>query len=424
MVQKIVWYEGCSPKPPTQQLQESVHADVAVVGAGYTGLSAALAVAEQSGSVVVLEQAGLGEGASGMNGGQLIPGLKPSATEVADILGRPQAETILALASDCVSLVERLVARYQIACQLRRDGWIQAASSKTALSVMAQRVQELNQQGGNDQLLDAEEVRSLIGCRDGQYFGGWLNRRAGSLHPLNYLYGLAKAAQSLGAAIYTDSRVAHITKQGDGWRIELAHGPVVTARQVLICTNAYSSNLWPDIHKTIIPATSMQIATDPLPAELQAEILPHGQAVSESKRVMNYYRVDPAGRFIFGGRGPFREQLESQHYSGLVTSMHHLFPQLQHMEIKYQWAGKVAITADYLPHIHEPAAGLSIALGCNGRGVGLMTALGRALGQRAIGGHQDFPFDSGPLRPLPLHRLHKLYASGLIQYYRLLDRLA
>jgi len=264
-------------------------------------------------------------------------------------------------------------------------------------------------------------VQRQLGSRANAYRGGWLNRDAGTLHPLNYLYGLASAALVAGARIYTQSEAAQVSWQAPSWQVRLAHGPTLTAEQVLICTNAYSDGLWPGLRQSILPASSLQIATAPLPAELLAQILPQGQAVSDSRRVMNYFRIGPQGRFMIGGRGPFRAARRSD-YDGLIRAMGRLYPQLRRTAVEHFWAGRVALTRDFLPHVHQPQPGLWCVLGCNGRGIALASALGTAIGGQLLGRADTHPFAVTPIRRLPLHRLHRLYAGGLIQYFRLLDR--
>jgi glycine/D-amino acid oxidase-like deaminating enzyme len=284
------------------------------------------------------------------------------------------------------------------------------------------RVAEINERGGAAVLLDARETRRLLGTGADAYCGGWLNRDGGTLHPLNYLYGLVRAALAAGARIHTQSEAVQVSSESSSWQLRLAHGPALTADQVLICTNAYSDDLWPGLRQSILPASSLQIATAPLPAALLTQILPQGQAVSDSRRVMNYFRIGPQGRFMIGGRGPF-SAARRRDYDGLIRAMWRLYPQLQGTAVEHFWAGQVALTRDFVPHVHQPQPGLWCVLGCNGRGIGLASALGTAIGSQLLGRADTHPFAVTPLRRLPLHRLHRLYAGGLIQYFRLLDRL-
>ena len=417
-----VWMSDANDEPQTTQLLESRRVDVAVIGAGYMGITAALALAMGGAQVVVVEKAGLAQGASGLNGGQVIPGLKRGPSELIAQLGQERGAAVIQFVIRSAESVFELIRKHDIDCDAVRCGWVQAAVSRSALPELTARAAEFNQWGGDAAVLDRHEVHTQLGSREGVYCGGWLNRNAGTIHPLNYLYGLVHAAQMAGATIYTESNAAQITMRGQHWQVGLAHGPTVIANGILVCTNAYADNLWPGLRQSIIPASSLQIATAPLPASLLAKILPRRHAVSDSRRVMNYFRIGPQGRFIFGGRGPFRDA-RRRDYDELGRAMVRLYPQLKDVPVEHRWAGRVALTRDYLPHVHQPKPGLWLALGCNGRGIGLMSALGTSLGAQLLGRTATHPFAVSPLRPLPFHRLHKLYAGSMIQYYRLLDRL-
>ena len=422
MTPPSVWSAGANDAPQTSVLVESARVDVAVVGGGYLGMTAALALAAGGARVTVVDKGALTEGASALNGGHVIPGLKRGPSELIAQLGEARGEAVVRFVTHTADVVFELIARHGIECSAVRRGWIQAAASRSVLPEQRKRVAEINQWGGDAVVLDAEESRRLLGSRTDVYCGGWLNRTAGTVHPLNYLYGLARAAQSMGARIHTQTEGAEIFRQGQSWQLRVAHGPTLTADAILVCTNAYTDDLLPGLRQSILPASSLQIATAPLPAALRAQILPQGQAVSDSRRVMNYFRIGPQGRFMFGGRGPFRAARHGD-YDHLIRAMLRLYPQLHDIPVEHYWAGQVALTRDFLPHVHQPQHGLWCALGCNGRGIALTTAIGTALGQQLLGRSDTHPFAVTALRPLPLHRLHKLYAGGLIQYFRLLDRL-
>ena len=418
-----VWRSGAPAPPATAPLAESGHVDVAVIGAGYAGMSAALALGEGGARVAVLEASEVGQGGSGLNGGQVIPGLKLMPSELLARFGAERGAAVIRFVMGTADAVFELVQRHRIECDAQRHGWIQAMVSPSALPVAEQRAAEANEWGGDGIVLDASETKRLIGSPAGAYCGGWLDRRAGTVHPVKYLYGLVRAAQLAGAQVHTHSRVSGIVATSGRWRLALSHGPSVTADAVLVCANAYADGLWPGLRESILAANSLQVATVPLPDALLAGILPGRQAVSDGRRVMNYFRIGPGGRFMIGGRGPFGA-VSRRHYDELVRDMARLFPPLRGLPVEHAWEGRVALTRDFLPHVHEPRPGLWLVIGCNGRGVGLMTALGTALGRQLLHRGTAQPFPTSPVRPLPLHRLHRLYAGGLIRWFRLLDRLA
>lgn len=399
-----------------------MRADVVVIGAGYTGISTALALAQGGAKVAVLERGELGAGGSGLNGGQVIPGLKHDPDSLVRELGEARGTEVVRFVLGCADVLFDLVRAHNIDCEPVRTGWIQPTVSAVSMSMLKERALQFNHWGGEADVLDRNAVQQLLGSRPDVYCGGWINRRGGNVHPLNYLYGLVRAAQGAGATVHPGSNAIRISRARGSWDVTLQHGPTVTADRVVIATNAYTDDLWPGVRHTIVGANSLQLATAPLPPELLSSVLPQRQAVSDSRRVMNYYRIGPQGRLLFGGRGPFRLANGVQDYSNLTRAMHHFYPQLRDVPVEFCWNGKVALTRDSLPHVHQPQPGITILLGCNGRGVALSSALGIALGRHLLGAGPDLPFNARPIQPLPLHGLHKLYASLLIQYYRLADR--
>jgi glycine/D-amino acid oxidase-like deaminating enzyme len=266
-------------------------------------------------------------------------------------------------------------------------------------------------------------VASRIGTH--AYLGGWIDHRAGSIQPLDYVRGLVRAAQAHGAAIHGDTAVTSLAKHGGDWVLATARGATVRAARVLIATNGYTGNLWPGLRRTVIAANSFIVATDPLPPALAGTVLPGGEVGSDSRRLLLYFRKDAAGRLLLGGRGSFTEPTSPQAWAHLERAVAQLFPQLEGIGFSYRWAGRVAVTRDSLPHVHEPAPGLTIALGYNGRGIAMATTLGKMLAERlASHGDAPFPFPITPISPIPLHALQRLYFSAAVAWYRLLDRLA
>jgi glycine/D-amino acid oxidase-like deaminating enzyme len=197
----------------------------------------------------------------------------------------------------------------------------------------------------------------------------------------------------------------------------------VRAERVLIATNAYTGNLWPRLEQTVLAANSFMVATEPINGAAGAAILPGGETASNTQRLLLYFRRDAQGRLLMGGRGQFADPAGPGDYQHLVRSVQLLFPQLAHVRYQYQWAGRVAITRDFLPHVHEPAPGVSMALGYNGRGVAAATAMGKHLAAH-FGGAPDFPFPITRIAPIPLHGLQRFYVAAGVAWYSLMDRLS
>jgi len=400
---------------------ESKHVDVLIIGAGYTGLSTALHLAERGVDVCVLEAHEPGWGASGRNGGQVIPGLKYDPDQLCVMFGATKAEALINTIANAADTVFDLIARYRIDCDAVRQGWIQPAHSTAVMKLLEQRATQWAARGAPVEMLDRAAVARRIGTP--AYVGAWVDRRAGSIHPLKYCRGLAQAAQAQGAAIHAHTAVTRLERLPQGWRVHTANGPHITAQRVIIATNGYTGNLWPNLKQSVIAANSFIVATKPLPAALGESILAGREVVSDSRRLLLYYRRDAEGRLLMGGRGPFIDPQGAQDFAHLERSLTLLFPQLAGINYEYRWAGRVAITRDFLPHVHEPAAGLSIALGYNGRGIAMASTMGRYLAQRLCGDNSEpFPFPISTIQPIPLHRLQRFYIAAGVAYYSILDK--
>jgi glycine/D-amino acid oxidase-like deaminating enzyme len=390
-----------------------------VVGAGYTGLSAALHAAERGADVVVLDAAEPGWGASGRNGGQIIPGLKHEPDELEHRYGEATGRRMWQIAGSAADFVFDLVARHKIACHAQRCGWIAAAPHAKALESLRSRTEQWQRRGAPVELLDAARIAELTGTT--AYIGGMLDRRAGALQPLAYARGLAQAAQRAGAAVHNGSAVTRLESSAGAWRAVTAGG-TVSARTVILATNAYSDDLWPGLARTVLPVQSYQVATAPLPAEVRRQVLPGGQVVSDLRRILFYFRLDADGRLLMGGRGPLHDRGDPALFARLEATARRLFPQIGAARWEHHWSGRVALTADHLPHLHEPRPGVLSALGYNGRGVAMATVMGRLLADRALGATPDqIGWPVTPIAPIPLHRWRLPAMALVVRWKRLQD---
>jgi len=417
MLPPSLWTTTATPAPETAPLDGERRADVAIVGAGYTGLSAALHLAQTGVDVVVLEAAEPGWGASGRNGGQVIPGLKQDPDELIAHFGRERAERIIEFAGSAADLVFALIERHGIACDAVREGWIQPAHSPKALDVIRRRAEAWQSRGVPLRMLARDEVVELVGSS--VYHGGWLDPRGGGIQPLSFARGLARAAMQAGASIHGGSPAIRVERKRDGWRVQTPRG-AVTAEAVVVATNGYTDRLWPRLKDTVIAANSFQVATKPLPSDVRKSILSRGHVASDTRLLLNYYRVDASGRLLMGGRGHFRDPRGPEPFRHLERAARRIFPQIGDIAFEYRWGGRVAITQDHLPHIHTPAPGLYAALGYNGRGVAMATAMGRAVAAWVRDGVEP-ALPTTPIKPIPLHGLQRLYVAGAVTYFQLRD---
>ncbi|HZX83015.1 MAG TPA: FAD-binding oxidoreductase, partial [Reyranella sp.] len=273
-----LWAATSTAGEPLAQPVGDISAEVAIIGGGFCGLSAALHLAEQGVDVVVIEAEAPGWGASGRNGGQVIAGLKVDFGEMIATFGSERGQALHRFGAGTADLVYSIIERFQIRCEAHRDGWIQAAHSRPMLKSIAARAAELQAQGEDVEFIGRERAISLTGTA--YYHGGMLDRRSGTVQPLSYARGLAAAATAAGARLVHGTRVANLAREGNNWRLA-TNGPDIRARQVLIATNAYLGDLYPALKTAMIVVESIQVATDPLPPDLDRTVLPSRLPVSD-----------------------------------------------------------------------------------------------------------------------------------------------
>lgn len=416
-----LWAATAPTAAATPALDESIKVDVAIVGAGYTGLSTALHLAERGVSVCVLEANEPGWGASGRNGGQVNPTLKHDPDRLVHMYGSKQGENLINTVSASADLVFDLIARHQIDCSPVRNGWMQVSYAKKGVAALHARALQWERRGVPLERLDAQAVAKRMGSE--AFAGGWLDGRAGAIQPLAYARGLVRAAQTAGVRVHGRSAVSSLKRESGGWQLRTAGGAQVQADQVVLATNGYSGDLWPGMAQSVLAANSFIVATKPLSGAAAASILPNQETVSTAQRLLLYFRRDAHGRLLMGGRGLFDDPTGPRDFSHLERSLALLFPQLGPLEFEYRWAGRIAITRDFMPHVHEPAPGLTLSLGCNGRGIALCTSMGDQLAARLCGSSAPFAFPVTPLQRFPLHGLQRFYIGAGVAWFSLLDKL-
>lgn len=413
------WNLSGEPSLNSPELVGQHDADVVIIGGGFTGLSSALFLAERGKRVVVLEARHVGFGASGRNGGQIIPGLKHDPEDLLANYGPENGQRLIDMVGGAGDLVFNLVREHGIECGPVRAGWIQAAHSQIATAAVLNRARQWQERGVEVEILDRKQIAERSGTN--QYYGGWRDPRAGALQPLDYARGLARAATANGVQIFENSSVVSLTSERGEWTAKTLNG-IVRAREALVATNAYTDNLVPSLAQSILPVQSMVIATEPLSDQLRSEILPGGVVLSETRKIAFYMRQSQDGRFVIGGRGAVGENEKPALMEALKAGMIRLFPQLDGIAIDFNWSGHVALTMDGLPHIHNPAPGLHVMLGYNGRGVAMATAFGKMYAE-FIGEGRPMIYPTTKIPQLAWHALRKPVMDIGIRWYWLKDSL-
>ncbi len=418
--QQSLW-SATSDEPPLEAPPATafLQTDVAVIGGGYTGLSAALHLAERGIVVALLEAGEVGSGASGANGGQVIPGLKRDPRDLERFFGS-KAAPLVELFGNAAGFVFSLVDRHSIRCAPCRAGWILAAHAPGAMPPIRSRWQDWRSRGANIELLSAADIGELTGSH--AYAGGLIDRRAGTVQPLAYARGLARAARDRGAVLFENSRVDKLFRDGGVWRLS-GRGFEIKAERVVVATDAYSGPLLPALERSLLTVSSLQIATTSLPDDIGAPILPTGACLSETRKVAIYMRRGPQGQLLIGGRGPVGNGMPDSLYRDLYKRLMEIFPAIRGIEIKHRWQGRVGLTMDELPHLHEPEPGLHIGQGYNGRGVAAATTMGRVIADRITGGELAEAIPVTNLSVVPWRFIRQPMLTAAIGYYRLRDRL-
>lgn len=376
--------EVCRGTPMTAD----VTADLAIVGGGYTGLSTALHAAEKGLDACVLEACQIGYGGSGRNVGLVNAGLWLPPQDVRAKLGGAQGGRLVELLGDGPNCVMSLIERHQIRCELTRSGTIHAAHSQGGFKDLQRRAGEWSRLGAPVRLLSRQETAEKIGS--GAFHGGLLDARAGTINPMGYVRGLARAAQAAGARIHTGVTVTRLDKQDGGWLLETGAG-VVRAKSVVLATNAYSDDLWPGLKSSFVPIHYFQVATVPLGARI-ATILPERQGIWDTGKIMFSLRRDAADRLIIGSMGAVVGGEKGLSERWAARQLRRLFPDLGAVEFEKSWHGQIAMTGDHLPRIHRLDDGLYTPIGYNGRGIAPGTVFGKAMADLLAGGSEaDLP---------------------------------
>lgn len=416
-----LWSANALPAPQTTAIEGAVVVDTAIVGAGFTGLRAALALAEAGQRAAVLEARCIGWGASGRTGGQVNP-LPPfnGPDKIAKLVGPAVFERLIQAAFGSADELFAIIWKYGIDCQARQNGWLRVDHCRSARQKARRIAEAWNRHGAGIEFLDGAELHREIGSS--AYQSGTLMHQGGAIHPLSYARGLARCAIAAGAAIHSDSPAVALAREGRKWKLRTPQGEVL-ADQVLLCTNGYTDRLWPGLAQSIIPLVSIQAASEPLATSTIDSILPQGRTISDTRREIVYGRREPDDRFLMGSLGRLTERGNLDAFNDLRRKVEDIYPSLRGVNWQYRWGGRIAVTRDHLPHLHEPEAGVFAGLGYNGRGVAMSNVMGRVLAERVLGKARDeLPFPTSPIRTYPLHRFHEIGARALMWWMRARDR--
>jgi glycine/D-amino acid oxidase-like deaminating enzyme len=414
-----LWWNGL-PTAPGRNDPPPATTDVAVIGGGYTGLAAARALARSGARVVVLEGESIGWGASGRNGGMVLPGYKTDLPDLVRRLGLERARRLFEDSLQAIAFVETLIQDEGIACDWRRAGHVTLAAKPAHQAGLRATAALLDRDFGyRTELLGPDRVAEAIGSR--RYFGGLLDPLAGAVQPAAYVRGLALAAERAGAVLAERVPVLSLRRAGDRFLLTTTRG-ALTAGDVLVATNGYSGRLVPWLARRLVPVGSFIIATEPLPADLRQRLVPRDRMLSDTKNLLYYFRLSTDGRMVFGGRAAFVPTAVARSRELLRAGMIEVFPELAGYRIEFAWGGTLGFTLDQMPHAGRQD-GVAFALGYGGHGVAMATWLGDQVG-RAMAGQGRWPALSEiPFQPIPFYRGRPWFLPLAGAYYGLKDRL-
>ncbi len=399
-----------------------VSVDVLVIGAGYTGLNAAIQTSRGGRSTLVLDAEDAGWGCSTRNGGQISTSLKPGLDTLQKRHGERIGRELMAEGQRSLSWIGDFIADENIDCDFTVCGRFHAAHNAARYGHLARQAEVSAKDLGTEAFAvpRAEQHREL---GTDTYYGGVVFPQHASLNPAKYHRGLMTLAQAAGAEVRGHCAVTNLEKSGDGYLVHTPGG-VVRAGKVVVATNGYTGSLTPWLRRRVIPIGSYVIATDELPAHVMDQLMPRNRIVSDSRRVVYYYRPSPdRKRIVFGGRVSHNETDPLKSAPLLMRDLRYIFPELQTVKVSHSWMGFVAYTFDTLMHMGK-RDGLHYAMGYCGSGVGMASYLGMRLGQQVIGLPDGrTAFDDLPFPTRPLYTGNPWFLGASVMYYRWLDRL-
>ncbi|CDZ72628.1 Gamma-glutamylputrescine oxidoreductase [Neorhizobium galegae bv. orientalis] len=393
-------WEKTAPAPPlTTRLEEAISADVVIVGGGYTGLSAALHLAQAGTNVVLLEAAEIGFGGAGRNVGLINAGMWVMPDDFPKELGPVYGERLLELLGNGPALVRELIDKHAIACELEKNGTLHCAVGPEGLKELEERARQWQKRGAPVTLLDAAETERRVGSS--AYAGSLLDMRAGTLQPLAYARGLAHAAVKAGARLHTGSAVTS-TGEVEGRKFVKTASGQVAADWVIVATDAYSTGPWEQVRREQVHLPYFNLATTPLSDNLRRSILAGREGCWDTKEILSSFRMDQAGRLVFGSVGALRGTGTAIHKSWARRSLKRIFPQLGEVEFEAEWYGKIGMTDNALPRLHKFGRNTIGFSGYNGRGIAPGTTFGKLLAKHILGevSEADLPLPlSDPQEP-------------------------
>lgn len=417
MREQVVWELTAKEGPVgSHALQEHLSVDACIVGGGITGLSTALHLAEKGLSVCVLEADEVANGGSGKNVGLVNPGLWKPPEDIVRALGESEGERANAVLGAATETVFGLIRRFGIACDATTNGTLHCAHNSVGVEELERRYRQFSERGYPVRLLTGSECLEQTGMT--RVPAALLDNRSGTVNPLAYTRGLARAAVAVGVSIYQHSAVNQMEKVGDQWQVS-THTGKIKADSVVLSTNAYTEDSWNIVKQHFFPGHFYQVASEPLTADDARSILPANQGSWDTRTVLSSIRKDCEGRLIIGslGRGDTKPNLLVRAWADRIQKRY--FPDLKKVRWDMTWSGRIGFTPDHMMRIFSPADGLYAVTGYNGRGITTGSVIGKGLAELISVGNEDYlPVPVKPADPMTGVRLRQFaFEAGFSLYH-------
>ena len=418
-----LWTDQFQPAGSLADTDLPERTEVAVIGSGYTGLNAAIELSKAGINVVVLEQEAIGWGASSRNGTMLTPGLKTKHKDIKRWFGEEKLKTFWQWSVDAVHHVSNIIREEEIDCDYSINGMAYLATKPShAEDVRSYGEYLLKEFGYNTtHWVPADQINTEIGSN--VFYGALIDQLGSQLQPAKYVYGLAKTAKKYGSKLIDNTRVERINRRGTDFLLSTKKG-VLEAKQVLLATGGYTTNLVPSVRQGIFPVGSYIITTEPLSEDLQRELSPNRRVFYDSKIFLNYFCLTPDGRMMLGGRANLSPNLDLRKSAKLLhTRLIEIFPQLKDIPLTHSWTGKLGVSFDQMPHIGV-LNGIHYAYGYSGHGISIGSFLGKEVGELMAGKRKSSPFLEIRHPRTVFASLDPIYLPFVSTYFKIKDRLS
>ena len=415
-----LWAATAPAKPELTSIKGDQKTEVAIIGAGYTGLSAALHLAKKERQCIVLEARDIGFGGAGRNVGLVNAGLWLMPEDVVNLVGREYGERLIKILGASPDLVFGLIKEYEIECEALRNGTLHCADSQKGYKALELREKQWLERGAPVKLLGKDEAAARTGSNC--FYGALLDRRAGTIQPLAYAYGLAGAALKEGAILYEQSPVVDIDKNKDGWKLQTPTG-TVWAKSVIIAVQGYADHAFKQYQKDLVPFNFFQFATSPLSKDILKSVLPERNGAWDTNLILSSYRIDATGRLIVGSVGMLEGFANDLHEKWVKRTIAKTFPHIGDINLEYGWYGRIAMTNNHIPRFHVLDKNMVMVTGYNGRGIGPGTVFGKLLSEYITQGVTgNIPLPISKIDPISFRNLKGLFYETGARAYHFIQR--